>query len=177
MSGIAQPNVSVHAKPSVALELWLQYDKPITEKLKTLSGDAELYLLSQAWVPSTLWDADMLHIQDTMLQREIFMKSYNKIFWYARTVISLSCYTLDPDFFNRLKHESIRVLIFDEPKVSLKQRIIYPINDQSIEFSWVKKYFSTAQGILWVRLAEFSFLDQDSFYLIEVLFPELQELG
>ena len=96
--------------------------------------------------------------------------------WYARAVIPKSTYDLDTDFFNRLQHESIRNLIFDESRVSLIERVVYPINNQNDEFHWVERYFHTTNDTLWLRNAQFSFQGRGFFYLIEILFPILQEL-
>ena len=176
MPSISQPHSDLNVMPTASLEAWLHYDKPITDKLQKLTGDAQLELLSQGWINSTAWDAHVLHVQEPVLQREIFMKSRFKVYWYARAVIPQSCYDLEPVFFNRLERESIRNLVFDEPKVRLVQKIVYPVNAQCPEFQWIKKQLSSVQEILWVRLAEFSFLQAGSFYLIEILFPDLQEL-
>ena len=176
MSILSHFKSEIHTKAPAALESWLYYDLPITDKLKTLSGSAELELLSQAWVPAKWWDRYALNIKEKIFQREIFMKSHGRGFWYARSIIPHSCYEIEPDFFKRLDSESIRNLIFNEPKVHLVQRIIYPINEQSIEFYWMKKHLCGIQGTFWVRLAEFLFQNKSSFYLIEILFPELQEL-
>lgn len=160
-----------------ALESWLYYEQPLTDKLKMLSGDAELKLLSQDWVFSQFWDKDALDLEENIFQREIFMKSQGEVYWYARTIIPLSCYTIAPDFFKRLERESIRKLIFNEPKVQLVKRLVYSINDDSIEFQWMKRYLPTIQGTFGVRLAEFKFQEMGSFYLVEILFPKLGEVG
>ena len=162
-------------KAPTAIEPWLSYDKPLTDKLRELSGDAEIELLSQGWIFSKWWDKYALDLKEKLFQREIFMKSQGEICWYARTIIPSSTYALEPTFFNRLENESIRNLIFNEPKVKITKRIIYPIDELAIEFHWVKKYLTTINGDFWVRLAEFSFQNKNSFYLMEILFPKLQE--
>ncbi len=166
---------SVCSKPSLDLEKWLYYDQPLTDKLSNLSGDAKLKLLFQNWVESTDWDKKVLGINEKIFQREIFMTSHNDIFWYARTIIPFACYSTQPDFFNNLNKESVRKLIFNNDKVHLVQRVVYSINTDFIEFDWMKKYLSSLQGEFWVRLAEFKFQNNNSFYLIEILFPQLEK--
>ena len=177
MSGISQPYSNVNLKASAVFDAWLHYDKPITDKLKKLTGEAQLELLSQSWTTSTGWDAHIIHTKERILQREIFMKSHNKVYWYARAVIPQSCYDLEPEFFNRLERESIRNLLFDEPKVTRVNKLIYPVTEHSLEFYWVKKHLTSIQGTCWARISEFSFLEKSSFYLIEVFFPNMQELA
>jgi chorismate-pyruvate lyase len=178
MPGISQANIIIPAEASEMLDAWLYYNHPITDKLNNLTGDTQLEVLSQQWIQTTWWDKYFLNIvEHTLFQREIIMKSSGRTFWYARSIIPSSCYQLDPEFFKRLERESIRNLIFDEPKVVLSQRKIYPINAQCIEYYWVKKHLSILPEILWGRLAEFSFIEKNSFYLLELLFPQLEELG
>lgn len=169
-------NLKIDIEMPAGLDQWLKHDKPITDKLLDLTGDAELEVLSLEWGPSRWWDNYALQISEDIFQREIFMRSKERIYWYARSVIPRSCWEVAPYFFQRLEQESIRHLIFDEPQVELIERVIYPINDQCLEFHWVKKYLCALQGTLWVRLAKFSFRKTHSFYLIEILFPELKEL-
>jgi chorismate lyase len=160
----------------IGLDAWLNHDKSITDKLIQLTGEAELEVLSQQWISAKWWDIHVFLIKEPIFQREIFMKSKERVYWYARTVIPQSCYRLESDFFKRLEHESIRNLIFNEPKVSLVQKVVYPINPQCIEFHWISNYLNNLHDILWVRLAEYSFTGSSSFYLIEILFPDVRWL-
>ncbi|RUR12178.1 chorismate lyase [Legionella sp. km772] len=159
-----------------ALRAWLYCNQPLTDKLKNLSGEAQLEVLSQGWTTSQWWDKKNLSIEEKIFQREILMKSHGEVYWYARSIIPKSCYDQAPDFFKRLEKESIRRLIFDEPKVKLMKRIVYPINEHAIEFDWMKHYLPHIKDSFWVRLAEFIFQDQSRFYLIEILFPKLGDL-
>lgn len=95
------------------LKDWLEYQGSLTDKLKAMTGDAELERLSQNWSIPNWWDKYVLCIQDkSIFQREIVMKNQGIVYWYARSVIPQSCYALKPEFFNRLENESIRNLIF-----------------------------------------------------------------
>lgn len=167
----------IEQSPSNQLKQWLDCDSPITDRLSELTGDAHLELLSQQWVNASWWDCYALDIKDSQVfQREILMKSHDIPYWYARTMIPNSCYALDPDFFKRLNKESIRHLIFNQKQVRKVSKLVYPIDTRCIEFYWLKKYISDKDGILWVRIHEFEIHKKASFYLIELLFPELEDL-
>ena len=156
---------------------WVNYKQPLTDKLFQAMGNAQLELLSQQWMSTDLWSKRLLEIHDDLVfQREIIMKSHGLVYWYARSIIPQTCYDLDPCFFDRLKQESIKNLIFGECRVQRIHLINYPVDYQSTEFSWVKKYIDDLHGILWVRIAEFSFQKKESFYLVEIMLPELEEL-
>lgn len=178
MSGISSSNLVINKEPSTGIGFWLQHNQPITDKLISLTGAAQLELCSQQWTSATFWDVYFLNISEkNIFQREILMKSHEQVYWYARTIIPESCYELEPDFFKRLYHESIRNLIFNEHKVTWIQRKIYPINAQCLEYYWVKQYLSPQPDILWARITEFSFQKKGAFYLLEILFPQLEELN
>ncbi|MFT4058254.1 MAG: chorismate lyase [Legionella sp.] len=156
---------------------WVNYQDSLTDKLRKAKGDAHLELITQQWITTDLWSKSLLDVHDvSVFQREIIMKGYGVPYWYARSIIPQKCYDLEPEFFKRLEKESIRNLIFDEPRVRRINAINYPIDDQCVEFYWVKKYIDDIHGTLWVRIAEFLFQQQESFYLIEIMLPELGDI-
>ncbi len=168
---------SLKAQSSNQFLEWINYQYPLTDKLREVNGDAQLELLSQQWLPTDMWSKSLLVIEDkTVFQREILMRSKGVIYWYARSIIPKACYELAPSFFDRLKNESIRNLIFNNDQVRRINAINYPVDQQCVEFFWVKKYIELTQETLWVRLAEFSFQQQESFYLIEIMLPALGEI-
>lgn len=178
MSGISSANLIIDTEVPPRLAAWLSCVEPLTDKLKVLTGNACIKLCSQLWTASTWWDRYFLHIdEDSIFQREILMQSNQSTFWYARTVIPQSCYEVESDFFDRLEQESIRNLIYNESRVALTQRMIYSINAQCMEYCLVKNVVSVLPETLWVRLTEFNFQKSSSFYLLEVLFPQLEDLG
>lgn len=165
-------------KESEFLKSWLECQDSLTDKLKTKVGQIDLELLTQQWTTPNWWDKYVLSIQDdTIFQREIIMKNQGMVYWYARSVIPQTCYNLEPEFFDRLEKESIRNLIFGESKVRRLPLLCYPVDKMNLEFYWVKKYISSSYASLWVRLTELVFLEQNSFYLIEILLPELENLS
>ncbi|MCW8407623.1 chorismate lyase [Legionella sp. PATHC035] len=169
---------TINAKRSETLTEWLNYQSSLTDKLQQINGEAKIELISQCWKNTDWWNKNLLQIQDDMVfQRDIIMRSHGVAYWYARSIIPKKCYDLAPDFFGRLKNESIKNLIFDEENVRRVQWISYPADQQCLEYHWVKRNFDSAHGVLWVRLAEFSFQQRQSFYLVEIMLPELENLN
>jgi hypothetical protein len=166
--------LSNHKNPK--LEEWLLCQDPLTDKLCLALGEANLDLLAQSWVRPSCWDKHTAHIDDTLVfQREILMSSSSRIYWYARTLIPHRCFQLNPNFFNRLYHESMRELIYNEPLVVLQKRDVYPISALCIEYHWASRYWLDLPQQLWVRFTEFMFAETEPFYLVELLSPALGE--
>lgn len=173
-----QTLVPIQSLASPFLSSWIKHQDPLTDKLQAFTGTTELHVLVQQWQATSWWDKYVLLIQDEQIfQREIIMKSQDKAYWYARTIIPESCYQVQPDFFKRLEHESIRSLIFDNQEVERVTFSNYPINQSCLEFHWIKYYLPYVEGILWVRVSELLFLNTHSFYLLEILLPELEQLA
>ncbi len=155
---------------------WRRHETSLTAKLEEKVGGSVLEILEQGWTSPGEWETHCLAIQEQFIfQRQIIISHQQIKYWYGRTIIPYSCYQLNPDFFKRLEKESLRYLIFDEPQVERVKKIDYPIDEHSLEFSWVRDYVPSSER-LWVRLAEFSFQQQGTFYLAEVLFPSLAHL-
>ncbi|CAM2874656.1 chorismate lyase [Legionella worsleiensis] len=161
----------------LTLKEWLEYEESLTAKLISSTGSAQLELLFQNWILADWWTKYVLQIHDSwVFVREIVMKNNGIEYWYARTIIPQHCYHANEAFFNRLNNESIRNLIFDEPRVQRINRYCYPVNSECIEYQWVKKYVHSVNGTLWVRLAEYSIEQSHSFYLLEILLPPLENI-
>jgi chorismate-pyruvate lyase len=168
---------AINVQCTEQLKEWLNHQYSLTDKLMKIKGDARLELISQQWINTGWWDKNFLQIQDELVfQREIIMKSHDTPYWYARSIIPQKCYDRDAEFFGRLQDESIKNLIFGDDRVHRINLLSYPVDHQCIEFYWVKKYIDLDIGILWVRLAEFSFMGDDSFYIVEIMLPELENL-
>lgn len=165
----------INAESPENLKKWLNYQTSLTERLQEIKGEAQLELISQQWVNADWWDQNVLQIQeDCVFKRDIIMKSHGVSYWFARSIIPKKCYELEPSFFDRLKNESIKNLIFGNNKVQRINGINYVIDHHCMEFYWVKKNINTVEGILWVRLTEFSFQQRESFYIAEIMLPELE---
>ena len=170
-----QPLFFAESNKPDALKDWREHQDSLTDKLHSAKGSIQLDVLSQKWIKPTWWDKYLLQINDEFIfQREIMMKHLDIEYWYARTIIPQKCYALNPDFFRRLENESIRNLIFNNDNVHRVTMINYPVNNQCIEFNWVKRNLNNVKTDIWARLSEFSFEHVESFYLIELLFPELE---
>ncbi|QDP72664.1 chorismate lyase [Legionella israelensis] len=163
-----------HVQPEAKLVPWLLHQGSLTEKLKHHTGQADLAVLAMGWRLPAWWDQFVLNIRyQPVYHREILMYSQAMPYWYARTIIPEQCYFLEPHFFNRLQHESLANLIFDEPKVKRVQFFHYPIGVNCIETYWLPETLSlNIHDVFWVRLAHFSFMQQASFFLCEILFTE-----
>ncbi|ARB91077.1 chorismate--pyruvate lyase family protein [Legionella longbeachae] len=165
----------INAQSPENLKKWLNHQASLTEMLQKIKGEAQLELISQNWVNTDWWDQNVLQIQEeSIFKRDIIMKSRGVSYWFARSIIPKKCYALEPSFFDRLKNESIKNLIFGNDKVQRINSINYAIDHHCMEFYWVKKNINTVEGILWVRLAEFSFQQSESFYIAEIMLPELE---
>ncbi|RUR19685.1 chorismate lyase [Legionella sp. km535] len=172
-----QPIYTTQSTASASLRKWLEYEDSLTAKLISSMGGAELDRVFQNWAHTDWWTRYVLHIQDDrVFLREILMKNNGVEYWYARTIIPQSCYDSHQDFFNRLSNESIRNLIFGEPRVQKIQMICYPVDSECIEFQWVKNHLKSANGILWVRLAEYTVDQKHRFYLVEILLPQIESV-
>lgn len=170
-----QPIFIANPHKDDSLRDWREYAHSLTDKLQKVKGSTQLTLMSQKWTQPCWWDKYLLQIRDAQIfEREILMKHQDTAFWYARTIIPQKCYNVDPDFFKRLEKESIRNLIFDNPNVHRVTLLNYPIDKQCIEYHWAKRYLEQLDGVIWVRLAEYSFNELESFYLAELLLPELE---
>lgn len=158
-----------------SLRDWRECPHSLTDKLQTVKGSVQLELISQKWTQPNWWDRYLLQIHDELIfEREILMKHQSTVYWYARTIIPQKCYNSNPEFFKRLEKESIRNLIFNNPKVHRAVMLNYPIDQQCIEYHWAKRHLAHIDGIIWVRLAKYTLNYLESFYLAELLLPELE---
>lgn len=156
---------------------WLECSTSLTDKLQSYIGEITLTVENQEWITPKWFERYFFNIQnESILLREIIMRGCEKTYWYARSLIPLSCYQLDRVFFNRLESESIRNLIFGEQRVSRYSIKCYPINRFNIEYHWVEQYIPIIETTLWVRLSDYVLDNKEHFYLFEILFPELEVL-
>lgn len=169
---------TIQPSPCPAFMPWVTHTTSITDKLQAITGTVRLQRIGQRWVSTNWWDKYFLKVQEnSVLQREIVMLAGDVPYWYARTVIPKSCYAVEPAFFDRLTHVTMRELIFGEAKVQRESLQYYQIDSQNIEFYWAKDILAlSAAEKLWVRLGTYSFQGRASFYLIEILLPSLKGL-
>lgn len=164
------------AQPNAWLLTWLLQTTSLTERLISLTGEATLTLLKQSITPVSWWGRYVLKLQEAeYLQREIVMSAKSESYWYARTLIPISTYQAKFSFFDRLKHESLGDLIYNEPKIT-RQLMYYPISSNTIEYHWLNPWINCKASILWIRLSTFLFEGQYPFYLAEIILPRLYSL-
>lgn len=157
-----------------ALKSWCEHELSLTDKLVAAQGGYQIDVLHQGWVKNNWWNKYYLSLDEPLIfQREMLMRHGAVNYWYARTIIPQTCYSLNPSFFGRLTQESVRALIFNQDEVIRSDFRYYPINEGCLEFYWIKKYLPDLTGQLWLRLARFSFQQTAAFYLMEILLPEL----
>lgn len=172
-----KPLLTTRDKEPQGLTSWIHHERSLTDKLKEMTGSAEVIVLSQQWMMPTLWERQTLNISKAIFLREIVMKSNGCTYWYGRTMIPEITYQKHPDFFGRLATESIRNLLFQGDDTQLIQRVSYPVNQQCLEHFWVTKHLPHEEGVFWIRLAEYAMKQtQDSFYLAELLLPRLASI-
>ena len=110
---------------------------------------------------------------DAVMHREIVMYSRQIPCWYARTIIPIRTYQENGTFFDRLKHESLGNLIFNEPRVERSVMLNYAIDDRCLEYYWIPDCLVTKGHKYWLRLSVFTFADSSPFCLVEILLPGL----
>jgi chorismate lyase len=171
-------NVLVKSRnPPASLLSWLTYQSSLTDKLKTIAGDAQLKVVNQQWVLPSWWDKFMLGLSGMeVMQRNIMMVAWQIPCWYARTIIPNATYQAYRLFFDRLKHESLGDLIYNEPKIK-RNSINYEINSHCLEYHWLPTSLQAKNGQFWVRLSVFTIADSSPFYLVEILLPGLMRVS
>jgi chorismate--pyruvate lyase len=165
--------LKISANPPAALLPWLSHRSSLTDKLNLDSGDARLEVHSQQWTPPSWWDRFTLGLScDAVMHRDILMFTRQTSCWYARTIIPNFTYQTNQTIFDRLKHESLGAIIFNEPSIKRNVLLNYAINEQCLEYYWLSSLRDKPDQ-LWVRLSVFTIADISSFYLVEILLPGL----
>lgn len=160
--------------PPESLLPWLTHQSSLTEKLITEVGEAKLEILNQNWVKPNWWDKFTLGLSvESVMHREILMSAWQTPCWYARTIIPDFSYHANHTFFERLKHESLGVIVFNTPIVKRAIMLNYSINSQCLEYHWLPSYLIDKESMLWARLSIFTLSDKSPFYLIEIFLPAL----
>jgi len=163
--------------PPAYLLPWLTYTDFLTEKLRSLTGNAVLQVLANRWEPPSDWDKNRLGVTSTeILNREICMKSHDEVCWFARTVLPIETFNSAPDLFNRLKKEPLGNLIFHGSDITRSSHTYYPIDNHAAEYHWLDNSIPQEVTCLWVRSSEFKVHGRFSFYLIEILLPGLERV-
>jgi chorismate lyase len=112
-----------------------------------------------------------------VMQRNIMMVAWQIPCWYARTIIPDSTYQAYRLLFERLKHESLGDLIYNEPKIKRNSMVNYVIDSHCLEYHWLPDSLQDKNGQFWVRLSVFTIADNSPFYLVEILLPGLMKVS
>ncbi len=156
------------------LRPWLVHEQSLTQKLKTIAGEARLEIYDQRWEQSDAWDLYKLKLKNThVLHREIIMWAFDSPCWYARTILPDSTYLANTRLFDRLKDEPLGQLIFNGTDIKRASFTQYEIFPSSMEYQWLSESLHQDASALWVRLSEFVVNDKSAFYLVEILLPGL----
>ncbi|OGV27212.1 MAG: hypothetical protein A3F18_07310 [Legionellales bacterium RIFCSPHIGHO2_12_FULL_37_14] len=157
---------------SLSCFAWTSEEGALSDKLKQLYGECNLTLLTQKWTLPNWWEKQFLHLQETILRRDIIMGAQGNPYWFARTMLPLTTYKKDVAFFNRLKKEPLMNLVFNEPKVKREILWSYGINRQNLEFHWLQKAWINEDTKLFARFSLFSLMSVKRFYLLEIFLKD-----
>ena len=161
-------------KPPDKLLSWLTYPECLTAKLQIESGHAKLQLLSQQWASPDVWDRCVLNLHiEPVLHREILMWSADYPCWYARTIVPKTTYDKNPILFNRLKHQSLGQLIFQDKCINRHDMMHFYITEQSMEYAWLHQAMHQNSIVLWGRYSALMLHTIWPLFLIEIFLPGL----
>ncbi len=160
-----------------ALAPWLMHEASLTDKLKALTPDVKLQVLTNTWEETHPWDWStlMLPRNITVLHRDVVMYAGDTPCWYARTILPLSVYKAEEALFERLKTEALGELIHTHPDIKRAHISPYRIRKTSTEYTYASEALPNhALGeMLWGRVSRFTLRTRHTFYLLEVLLPGL----
>lgn len=159
--------------PNILLP-WLDHQGSMTEKLRSMAGEAELTVINQDWTTPSWWDLFVLGLEvPAIRQREILMSAGSRPCWYARTIIPDYTWQARESLLKRLVNETLTNIIFGENGVKRYSLINYAINSECIEYYWMNPILTKKATPLWVRLSVFTIDTDFPFYLMEILLPGL----
>jgi chorismate--pyruvate lyase len=164
--------LTLNLEPSPCLLSWLNYTESLTKRLRAQAQSVRLEVLQQGWQEADCWAEQ---IKEPFFQREILMHTEKNCCWYARTLIPKTSYLVENTLFLRLNKESLGDIIFNDPKVKRVQLKHYVVDEQCLEYHWVKKWRNDLPKQLWLRYSQFVINHVSPFYLVEILFPELED--
>lgn len=168
--------LTLNLQPSPCLLSWLNYTESLTQRLRAQAQSVNLEVLQQGWQDADWWAEQILNLEkEPIFQREILMHTEKNCCWYARTLIPKTSYLGENALFLRLNNESLGDIIFNDPKIKRVQLKHYAVDEQCLEYHWLKKWRSNLPKALWLRYSHFVINDVFPFYLVEILFPELED--
>lgn len=175
---ISAGNFLINETLNNPLSSWLTHKGVMTDKLASITGYVDLHVLRQQKVNCSVWDKMTLGIgEQESIYRDVQIAVGAVTYWFARTIIPLSTFISHIDFFERLQNESLGRIIFDNPAVTRTSLVHYEINSTSHEFNWFTWADKEVTPTLWVRRSNFKVDQADSFFLFEILLPDLMRLS
>ena len=162
--------------PPENLIAWLNNQSSLSNKLKSITGDATLEVLHESWRKPNSWEEDILGLyNEPLFAREILILSHEQACWYGRTIVPYATYHAHKTLFARLDTEPLGKLIYGNSEVKRLMLFNYAINKECLEYYWLPKYLQKSDETFWLRFSIFS-LNELFFCLNEILLPELKGL-
>jgi chorismate lyase len=163
--------------PPTPLAPWLTHQASLTDKLKALTPEVKLQVLTNTWEKTHPWDWSTLMLPKniTVLHRDVVMHAEDTPCWYARTILPLSVYNAEEALFSRLKTEALGELIHSHPDIKRTNISPYRIRKMSTEYAYASEAVPNHPlgDMLWGRVSRFTLRENHTFYLLEVLLPGL----
>lgn len=154
---------------------WLTCTDYLMHKLRAIAGDTALEVIQQIWCPSSDWDEHILHLDhDLVMHRDIVVSAQGTPCWFARTILPTTTYQANLALFERLQHEPLGNLIFENSAIQRSTMRYYPIDPTDAEYTWIPERIDVQQKKLWMRLSKFAVHGTEFFYLAEILLPGLE---
>jgi chorismate lyase len=156
---------------------WLTEEGSITDKLKALTNQTHLEVLTHHFEQTDTWDINTLNLpkNTTTLHREILMWADTTRCWYARTILPEFVYHTETALFNHLQTTALGELIHHHPEIKRTKINPYAIHAHMPEYHYLKRALkqNIATETLWGRVSTFTIRNQFDFYLLEILLPGL----
>lgn len=154
---------------------WLTLQTSLSDRLKLIKGNSQVNRIKQDWSTVNWWEKYHLHLQGKVLRREVIITANDQPYWYARTIIPEEAWNAAPQLFQRLEKESLGdILYYSQQEIT---RFIHPykITPAFLEWYWVPNDIR-GKGPMWGRLSTFILNGKQSFFLIELFLPALENV-
>ena len=167
----------LNAIPNPSLLPWLNHHDSLTDKLKTFTPAVKLNIIRHEWGLTDAWDQQELHLQPQQraLHREITMQSDKNLCWYARTTIPERTYQAKSHLFAQLETEPLGHLIWNNADIKRTSLHYYPINSNSMEYTFLNARMHQHQELLWARRSLIMVHAKNPLYLLEIFLPGLDD--
>ncbi len=156
---------------------WASLESVLTDRLKQISGEAKLTVLTQQFERTSWWARQTLSVADEMLfRRDILMASKGAPCWFARTLIPKATYQAHQAIFSRLENEPLTNLLYGKTSIERIDLFSYALNENCMEYYWMDASLLENQSTLWARLSTFQLPSEHRFYLVEIFLPGLERV-